>query len=174
MRLLLALDDTADSARVADALSTWARDASPEIHVLSVLNPGAIHETSRGGVDHTSHVPPVTSTGVAIPVKEPPISLAEDRSQAFVRARAERTDRLRHIAQQSFPSSEVTVHVEDTVRVARAILDAAHRLDVDLVAMGARDRSSFSAAAFGSVHEEVVRHCRVPVLVVGPAVPKPL
>lgn len=169
MRLLLALDDTSDSERAANALSTWARDASPEIHVLSVINPAAIHETSRRGVSFTAHVPAVTSTGVALPVHEPPLSLAEDRSQAFVRATGERTDRLTSIAQRAFATSEVVVHIEDAVRTARAIIEAAERLDVDLVAMGARDRSSLSAAVFGSVHEEVVRHCKVPVLVVGPA-----
>lgn len=168
MRVLLALDDTADGERIAIALSTWARDTAPEIHVLSVMNADHIHETSRG-FSHTPNVPVVTSTGRVLKLREQPLVLAEDRSQALVRARSEWQNRLSNIVQKWFPSSDVTVHIEDAKGTAQAIVDAAERLNVDVVALGARDRSPLSAAVFGSVHEDVVRHCRVPVLVVGPA-----
>jgi nucleotide-binding universal stress UspA family protein len=170
MRLLLALDDTSDSERIAMALSGWASDTSPEVHILTVMSPAQIHETSRRAASHTPVVPTaVTTTGVSIGMREQPLRLAEDRSQAFVRVRSEREEGLREVARKAFPSSDVIVHIEDSERTARAILDAAERLDVDLVAMGARDRSPLSAAVFGSVHEEVVRFSRVPVLVVGPS-----
>ena len=173
MRLLLALDDTNDSERIAKALSGWAADTSPEVHVLTVMSPADIHETSRRGASHTPVLPTgVTTTGVPIGLREQPLNLAEDRSQAFVRVRTEREDRLRNIAKKWFPTSDVIVHIEDSERTARTILDAAERLDVAVVAMGARDRSPLSAAVFGSVHEEVVRFCSVPVLVVGPSAAK--
>ena len=167
MRVLLALDDTPDGERIASALSAWARDAAPEIHVLSVMNADHIHETSRG-FSHTPNVPVVTSSGVTVEVRERPLVLAEDRSQALVRARSERHARLSDIVEKWFPSSEVTVHVEDAKATAQAIIEAADRLAVDVVALGARDRSSLSAGVFGSVHEYVVRHCNLPVLVIGP------
>lgn len=173
MRVLLALDGTANSERAASAIANWASDAAPEIHVLTVMNPADIHETSAKATFAHSLTPAGTTTGAALSVNEPTIALAEDRSQALVRAKTEREDRLLGIAKRWFPSSEVTVHVDDSRDVAPAIIDAAARLQVDFVAIGARDRSALTAAIFGSVHEEVVRHCAVPVLVVGPGVPGP-
>lgn len=169
MRVLLALDGTADSERTASAISDWASGTAPEIHVLTVMNGETIRETSRHGISHTPDVPVPTSTGVTIGGWQRTLVLAEDRSQALVRATSEREDHLRDLAQKWFPASEVTVHVDNSRDVAQAIVDTAARLQVDFVAMGARNRSPIPAAVFGSVHEQVVRHCAVPVLVVGPA-----
>lgn len=171
MRVLLALDGSANSERAASAIANWAAGTAPEIHVLTVMNRADIHETIGKATFTHSLTPAGTATGERLGVSEPTVALAEDRSQALVRAKVERQDALLEIARKWFPSSPVTVHVDDSREVAPAIIDAATRLQVDFVALGARDRSAVSAAIFGSVHEEVVRHCPVPVLVVGPAVP---
>jgi nucleotide-binding universal stress UspA family protein len=170
MRVLLALDGSANSERAASAIANWAAGTAPEIHVLTVMNPDEIHETSGKATFAHALTPAGTATGSSLGLNEPALVLAEDRSQALVRAKTERQDNLLGIARKWFPSSQVTVHVDDSREVAPAIVDAATRLQVDFVALGARDRSAVSAAIFGSVHEDVVRHCPVPVLVVGPAV----
>jgi nucleotide-binding universal stress UspA family protein len=171
MRVLLALDGSANSERAASAIANWASDAAPEIHVLTVMNPADVHETSSKALFTHALTPAGTASGSGLGVTEPSVTLAEDRSQALVRAKTEREDALLEVARKWFPASHVTVHVDDSQEVAPAIIAAASRLQVDFVAMGARDRHAISAAIFGSVHEEVVRHCSVPVLVVGPAVP---
>jgi nucleotide-binding universal stress UspA family protein len=60
-----------------------------------------------------------------------------------------------------------TVSVLEGRSVAEAILAAAERLGVDLVALGSRGRSGLRRAVLGSVAEEVTRRSPRPVLVVG-------
>jgi nucleotide-binding universal stress UspA family protein len=48
---------------------------------------------------------------------------------------------------------------------AEGILDAAHRLQADLVAMTTHGRSGLSHYVFGSVTEQVLRRCLHPMLV---------
>jgi len=50
--------------------------------------------------------------------------------------------------------------------VPEAIVGAAERLGVDLVALGSHERSGVSRAVLGSVADEVARTCSRPVLVV--------
>jgi nucleotide-binding universal stress UspA family protein len=54
---------------------------------------------------------------------------------------------------------------------AGAILAAAERLGVDLIVMASRGRSGIKRAVLGSVAEEVVRHARVPVVIVHDPIP---
>ncbi len=56
--------------------------------------------------------------------------------------------------------------VLEATTVPDAILAAAERLDVDLVALGSHGRSGVRRAVLGSVAEEVARRCARPVLVV--------
>ena len=93
--------------------------------MLTVMNPAAVHETSRSGASHAPNVAAVTTTGVAIGLRERPLVLAEDRSQALARARTEREEKLSNVVRKYFPTSPVTVHVEDSDRIARTILEAA-------------------------------------------------
>jgi nucleotide-binding universal stress UspA family protein len=173
MRVLLALDGSTTAERAASAIASWASDAAPEIHVLTVMNPDDVHETSGKATFTHALTPAGTASGSGLGVTEPAVTLAEDRSQALVRAKTEREDALRDIAVKWFPASSVTVHVEDGHDIPGMIISTAKRLDVAFVAMGARDRGHLSTALFGSVHEAVVRHCPVPVLVIGPAVTAP-
>ena len=173
MRVLLALDETSQSERTAAAIANWATAAAPEIHVLTVMNSPDVHETSAT-VGFTHALTPAGSvTGTSLGVTEPTARLAEDRSQALARTKSEHENALRAIVKKYLPTSDVTVHIDDSKDVAAAIVAAAARLQVDFVAMGGRHRRSLTTAIFGSVHEEVVGHCTVPVLVVGPAVTGP-
>jgi nucleotide-binding universal stress UspA family protein len=52
------------------------------------------------------------------------------------------------------------------VAAADAILQAALRLDVDVVAMASHGRSGLARLALGSTSEEVARRCDRPVLIV--------
>jgi nucleotide-binding universal stress UspA family protein len=56
--------------------------------------------------------------------------------------------------------------VVEGLRAPEAIVQAAERLDVDLIVMASHGRSGLKRALFGSVAEEVARHSRKPVLIV--------
>lgn len=58
------------------------------------------------------------------------------------------------------------VSVLEAASVPEAILAAAERLDVDLVALGSHGRAGFRRAVLGSVADEVARRCARPVLIV--------
>jgi nucleotide-binding universal stress UspA family protein len=169
MRVLVALDRTDTAAEAARALSGWAHEARPEIHVLHIVHPDAIPATpAPTGFVH-SITPAGTVSGQSLAVREPLAHMAEDRTQAIARTEAEATDFLKDIAGQHLAGLDVTYHVEPGTNTADAIIAAAERLEADFVAMAARGRSGLGRTLFGSVHEDVVRRCRVPVLLVGPA-----
>jgi nucleotide-binding universal stress UspA family protein len=169
MKVLVALDRTETAAEAARALSGWAKEARPEIHVLHVFHPDDIPPTpAPTGFVHAI-TPAGTLSGQALPVREPLAHMAEDRTQAIARTEAEATDFLREIVSRHLAGLNVTFHVEPSSNTADAIISAAERLDADFVAMAARGRTGLGRTLFGSVHEDVVRRCRVPVLLVGPA-----
>jgi nucleotide-binding universal stress UspA family protein len=58
------------------------------------------------------------------------------------------------------------VSVVEARLAAEAIVAAAERLDVDLVAVGSHGRSGFGRVLLGSVAEEVARRSTRPVLIV--------
>jgi len=60
-----------------------------------------------------------------------------------------------------------TVSVLEGRSAPEAIVAAAERLGVDLVAMGSHGRSGFKRAVLGSVADAVARQCSRPVLIVG-------
>ena len=170
MRVLVALDRTERAAEAARAIAAWAGDARPEGHLLHVLHPNDIPETpAPAGFSHAL-TPGGTYSGQTLDVREPLPRLAEDRSQALQRAIAESEDFLANIAQRFFPDVAASAHVEASEDTAATVIREAERLEVDFVAMSARARSTLGQKLFGSIHEEVVRKCSVPVLVVGPEV----
>jgi nucleotide-binding universal stress UspA family protein len=59
----------------------------------------------------------------------------------------------------------VSINISD---VAGAILECAEGNEVDLIIMTTHGRSGMSRWAFGSVTDKVIRHAKVPVLVVPP------
>ncbi|MFN0148332.1 MAG: universal stress protein [Dehalococcoidia bacterium] len=170
MRVLVALDRTERAAEAARAIARWASEAKPEIHLLHVIHPDHIPETAapRGFVH--SLTPGGTVAGQPLDAHEPYARLAEDRSQALARATAESDDFLHEIRATYFPEMAVFMHVAPSEHTAREIVRQAKLIGADFVAMASRERSGLGQRIFGSVHEEVVRACSVPVLVVGPEV----
>ncbi len=97
-----------------------------------------------------------------VPEAAPGPTLSEDERGAALA-------RLRALVPPEAESAGITtsVSVLEGRSVAEAILAAAERLDVDVVAMGSRGRSGLKRAVLGSVAEEVTRRSPRPVLVVG-------
>ncbi|MGD9935698.1 MAG: universal stress protein [Dehalococcoidia bacterium] len=172
MRVLLAVDGTPNGEPAAAAIASWAAESGADLVLLSVLHPrdvramgagkqvsGSLSRDGRPTGQLLRGLPPVEAVGVA-----------EDRSQALTRARAEREDYLRHLAGQWFAGVSVTVRAVAGEDTAGAIVEAAIAEDAALIAMATRGRSAVGQALFGAVHEDVVRRAPMPVLLVGPQV----
>jgi nucleotide-binding universal stress UspA family protein len=92
----------------------------------------------------------------------PPVSpLGEKR-------RAELESQLRALIPSEAEAAGIMTNVSviEARFAAEAIVAAAERLDVDLIAVASRGRSGFKRAVLGSVAEEVARHSTRPVLII--------
>lgn len=172
MRVLVALDGGPSGEHAAAAIAAWALNSGQEIHLMSVLHPDEVHETVKGRANYAM-TPRGTLSGQTLNVSDPPPVQAENRTQALARVHGEREDYLRDIARRWFTGTQPAVHVADGKSTPEAIIKVAKEIGAEVIAMGARARSSWGQALFGSVHEEVVRHAPVPVIVVGPETPVP-
>lgn len=168
MHVLLALDGTEVGERAAAAIAAWAAGDGARVTLFRVLHPSEVHGTLEMKNLTFGLTPQGTMSGQKLSVHEPLPTVSEDRSQAFARARSEREDALRAVAATWFPGIESDVCVVLGTDTAAAIVRAAKEHGADFIAMAARGRGGLGEALFGSVHEDVVRHSSVPVLVVGP------
>jgi len=92
----------------------------------------------------------------------PPVSpLGDER-------RAELESQLRALIPPEAEAAGIATNVSviEARFAAEAVIAAAERLDVDLIAVASRGRSGFKRAVLGSVAEEVARHSTRPVLIV--------
>ena len=82
--------------------------------------------------------------------------------------RANLEARLRELVPPGAALAGIVTHVSvgQGTTAAEAILTAAERMDVDLIAVGSHGRSGFTRAVLGSVAEEVARNSTRPVLLV--------
>jgi nucleotide-binding universal stress UspA family protein len=81
------------------------------------------------------------------------------------RARIEASMRALIPAQAAQHGITTSVSVAQGPSVAKGILAAAERLDVDVIVLGSHGRSGLGRALLGSVAEEVARHSTRPVLI---------
>jgi nucleotide-binding universal stress UspA family protein len=168
MKVLVSLDSGAGAERIIRTLGSWAVDAKAEMHLLTVVQPGHLHDTAAWGNPEHALTPAATVSGQLLYTGEPPLRLAETRAQAITRAHTEVEDNHRRLAATYLAGTEWQSHVEIEDDIAPTILKAAAQIGADLVAMGTHGRSGISHLLMGSVAENVMRNATVPVLVVGP------
>jgi nucleotide-binding universal stress UspA family protein len=173
MKVLVALDESHEAESAVTAIASWARAAGVEVVLCTVVHPSQIHETvSSSGFAHAV-TPQGSPSGQVLPgIKDPAhlATAAEDRTQALVRAHAERRDHLAKVASRHLADVAVEFHVRDGADTAGEIVAAAEEAGADFIALAARGRSALGQALFGAVHEDVVRRSPVPVLLAGPGV----
>ena len=169
MKVVIAYDGGEAGDRALAAISNWASTTQPEIHLITILLPGEIHETSYG---HNVHAltPAGTASGPIITVNEPLPAIAENRSQAVTGTLAEAEERLHDVAAKHLNGLNVQVHADINDHVAEAIIQTAEKFHADLIAVGTHGRTGLNHALMGSVAERVIRQSPIPVLVVGPHV----
>lgn len=139
-RILVTSDLSPDSLRPLVPVSDLARRLGAEITLLTV-------------VPEQRAVP----TGAPLAPLVTPIDLDEEVREA--RAVLERQAR-------ELLGGEVVLHAEAVTGfdVAQTIVDYAERHGFDLVALSTHGRTGWRHLAFGSIAEDVLRRCRVPVL----------
>jgi nucleotide-binding universal stress UspA family protein len=169
VKVLLALDDSPHAESAVLAIADWARVSQAEVELFSVVRPSDVKETvAPTGYTHTL-TPQGTASGQLLPgVTGPAPRTMEDRTQAAMRAHAERTDYLASLAGKHLQGVQTSVVVGDGDDVAQTIVQEAERSGADFVAMATRGRTALGQALFGAIHQEVVRQATVPVLLVGP------
>jgi nucleotide-binding universal stress UspA family protein len=135
MRILVAFDFSPASHKAL----TWAADlqrmtSGAPIHVVHVVNP----------------IPSVAMpemTAFPAPTEEEIAGIARE---------------VETVVHKSAPNA--TTEVIRAPWVASAILDSAHRVNADLIAMGTHGRKGFTRLMLGSAAEYVVRHATCPVV----------
>lgn len=169
MKVLIAYDGGDAGDRAMAAISNWATSTGAEVHLITILHPGDIHDTSYGRIVHAL-TPAGTPSGQMLRTTEPLPAIAESRSQAVAGALGEADERLRDVAARFLPGMDVKLHADINEHAAEAIIAAGSRLEVELIAVGTHGRTGLSHALMGSVAERVIRQSPIPVLVVGPRV----
>jgi nucleotide-binding universal stress UspA family protein len=102
-----------------------------------------------------------------LPVSAPDMVVVPALSERDI---AELRGRLGRAVQKTDASASSEVILAPST--GRAIIDAARRLEADLIAMGTHGRAGLSRLMLGSVAEYVVRHASCPVLTVRAAPPE--
>jgi nucleotide-binding universal stress UspA family protein len=146
-RVLLAVDDSADSLAAARLAVRLAAQGGNLLRAVHVSADGALDEALR-------------TAGA-----RPGIGARRGRSEAAVLARVQR------LAQEAGIDLETALlHGE----VGRTLLDEARRWRADLVVVGKSTRSAFGEPYIGTVTRHVLEFSEQPVLVVPPpAAPHP-
>jgi len=142
--------------------------------LLTVVDPRESHATvAKSGRPITVASSLATTPALGgVPISRPP-TLASARGQALEAARTSTEDGLRDLADRCLPGIEAKVHAAFSEDGAEAIIEFAREQHVDFVVMSTHGRSGLGQAMLGSVASAVVRHCTVPVVVVGPEVELP-
>ena len=135
---------------------------SLEVHLLTVIDPKAIH----GRTDATpGEVAPVIPGGHMTSVLSPAPRIVESHGEALERAHMETNEALQAIAGRELEGVNTTYGVAFASHPAEAIVERANELGADLIIMATHGRSGISHLLAGSVTEAVIRHSGKPVLV---------
>lgn len=162
MKALVPLDGSDAAMAIMPAVRRLAEMAPGiEVHLLTVLDPQAV----RGRAEQPPSEPLGAAVGTAT-IRIPAPRLVESHGEAIARKSTEWRERLEDIARRALPGADVRVCVEWSHHTAKAIVEVANELDVDLIAMATHGRSGLSHLLAGSVAEAVIRESGRPVLVV--------
>src|SRR5205823_3325326 len=125
MRVLIAVDGSANADQVFDAAAPWIRQTGSRAELLTVVDESEIHGTLT-----SEHLSPLTPQGVigaqtTLRSDEPRARVAEDRTQALARVEGDARLRLEKLAEKHLPRVEYAVHVIAADDAAEAILSKA-------------------------------------------------
>jgi nucleotide-binding universal stress UspA family protein len=118
----------------------------------------------------TAPAEPTMRAGTAVPVlpRSAPASVAQaiDELRAEARRQADETAEQAVEQARTLGLDAEPVTVGPSTPAWGALLDAAHRLDADVLICGTRGRGAFARALLGSTSSSLLHHADVPLLVV--------
>jgi nucleotide-binding universal stress UspA family protein len=128
----------------------------------------ALHEALMLAKDGESAVRVVHAVDVMFPATTDMVYVdLETYREDRVRAGRQVLDRAAALAKEAGVEAELGVLEVEGSRFSNAILDDAKRWPADLIVVGTHGRGALIHLLLGSVAERIVRHARVPVLLVG-------
>lgn len=171
MRIVVTSDGSPLSERAIAALAPWIRRWSAETWLLSVVDPRESHDVlSEPGrpVAPAKGLSTAPALGGAQISPAPTVSVS--RGQSLEAARTATEDALRDLAARYLQGIDVKVRAAFGDNAAEAIAQFVGEEQPDFVALSTHGRSGLGQALLGSTASAVVRHSKVPVIVVGPDV----
>lgn len=181
----VSLDLVGASARnilTVPIVPTRAPHAAPRREFRRILVPLDLSEFSQRAVEHAAALLPQGGVLQLVHVSTPYVPAGLDwGSMAAVpppspeeirRLEAEILQKLRAFAPSDAAQRQIEVHAEvvSAFNATEQICAAAQRLHSDAICIPTHGRSGLSKLVMGSVAEGVIRHARVPVLVLPPHV----
>ena len=148
MKILVAIDFSDATPEVAEHAGKLARAMQGVIHLIHVVEPRIAYDVA--GIFPEDVVIPKEEVGKSMTIK----ALSEMR--------------LRQLAEELTDQWGVLVRskVTDEFDTQEAIETYAEKEGADMIIVGNHSHSFLSSVFLGSVAEEVIRHAKVPVLVV--------
>ncbi len=171
MRIVVTSDGSPLAERAIAALAPWIRAWNAETWLLSVVDPRESHDVlSEPGrpAAPAKGLATAPSLGGAQIAPAPTVSVS--RGQSLDAARTETEDALRDLAARYLKGIDVKVRAAFGENAAEAIARFVSEEKPDFVALSTHGRSGLGQALLGSTASAVVRHSKVPVIVVGPDV----
>jgi nucleotide-binding universal stress UspA family protein len=136
----------------ATDFSTASKAAIPQVYALL---------RASGGIVELCHV-------YEHGLPSPPYAYDRPEDHLSLEKRAALEDELRSLIPEEAPGLGITTHVTviDGGRAADAIVQAAERLNADVIALASEGRTGIARAVLGSVAQEVLHRARRPVFVI--------
>jgi universal stress protein A len=166
MKALMTLDGSDNSASIVPTAKRLCELVPGlELHILTVLDPKAVHGTAATAVGD----PKGASAGTLV-VHVPAPRVVESHGEAEERLHRQSVADMASLTEREFPNVDVSHHVIWSGQPADAIVTKANEIDVDVIVMATHGRSGLSHLLAGSVAESVIRRSARPVLVRCPEV----
>jgi nucleotide-binding universal stress UspA family protein len=161
MKALMTLDGSENSASIVPTAKRLCELVPGiELHMLTVLDPKAVHGTAAAPIGD----PKGASAGTMV-VSVPGPRIVESHGEAEERLDRQTLADMAGLTGRDFQGVDVSYHVAWSGNAADAIVAMADELDADVIVMATHGRSGLTHLLAGSVAESVIRRSSRPVLV---------
>ncbi|HVW96681.1 MAG TPA: universal stress protein [Mucilaginibacter sp.] len=149
-KILIGVDDSKYAEHAASYGFDIARKFEAEVGIVNIIEP-AIMTGPASGID------PLSGSGI--------VSNAEDDIE-IMDIQKQFGERIVEDTIKKFADNLQVAHFTEYGSTADGIISCAEDFGADMIVIGTHSRTGFDRLVMGSVAEHVVRHAKVPVLVV--------
>lgn len=148
-KILIAIDDSPNADYATSYGFELARALKAEVGIVNIVEPIILP-------------PATTDAGMGMPIS----SAVDPMNADLIKAEENASDELMDHAIQKYGEGLQVSHFKEYGASGDGILDCSKQFGADLIVLGTHKRSGLDRLLMGSVAEHVVRHSKVPVLVV--------